>query len=166
MTDYFTERILDSVNLASYAEYCGLELKKSNQNYVALCPFHQEKTPSFTIFPDNKFKCFGCGEYGNVFGFAMKIHGGISFPQAKLRLADYAGICVEKRYNISNYSKPKSIISNQKDTSNEIRKMFISVSVLEDIIGDLGFDNCEKWGLVNALNNLYQSYNILESNAK
>ena len=43
----------------------GINLRKKGNNLVGLCPFHSEKTPSFTIFPDNRFKCFGCGKYGD-----------------------------------------------------------------------------------------------------
>ncbi len=57
-------------------------LKKSGKNYFGLCPFHSEKTPSFSVSPQKQiFHCFGCGAGGNVFSFLMKHHG-ISFPEA------------------------------------------------------------------------------------
>ena len=57
-------------------------LKKSGKNYLGLCPFHSEKTPSFSVSPQKQiFHCFGCGTGGNVFSFLMKHHG-ISFPEA------------------------------------------------------------------------------------
>jgi DNA primase len=57
-------------------------LKKTGLNYIGLCPFHSEKTPSFTVSPDKKiFHCFGCQAGGNVFSFIMK-NEGISFPEA------------------------------------------------------------------------------------
>ncbi len=57
-------------------------LKKSGRNYLGLCPFHSEKTPSFSVSPQKQiFHCFGCGAGGNVFSFLMKHHG-ISFPEA------------------------------------------------------------------------------------
>ncbi|PQP33698.1 DNA primase, partial [Desulfobacteraceae bacterium SEEP-SAG9] len=57
-------------------------LKKAGRNYVGLCPFHSEKTPSFTVSPEKQiFYCFGCGVGGNVFSFLMKQEG-ISFPEA------------------------------------------------------------------------------------
>ncbi|MDD4463239.1 MAG: DNA primase [Desulfobacterales bacterium] len=67
-------------------------LNKTGRNYVGLCPFHSEKTPSFTVSPDKQmFHCFGCGEGGNVFGFVMKYHA-ISFPEAVRQLAGRCGI--------------------------------------------------------------------------
>ena len=63
-------------------------LKRTGQNYVGLCPFHQEKTPSFTVSPAKQiFYCFGCGVGGNVFSFLMKIDN-ISFVDAVELLAE------------------------------------------------------------------------------
>ncbi len=67
-------------------------LKKAGKNYVGLCPFHSEKTPSFTVSTDKQiFYCFGCGTGGNVFSFLMK-HEGLAFPEAVRRLARRCGI--------------------------------------------------------------------------
>ncbi len=67
-------------------------LKKTGRNYLGLCPFHSEKTPSFSVSPQKQiFHCFGCGVGGNVFSFLMK-HNGISFPEAVKLVA--------KRYSI------------------------------------------------------------------
>ncbi len=67
-------------------------LKKTGKNYVGLCPFHSEKTPSFTVSPEKQiFYCFGCTEGGNVISFLMK-HGGISFPDAARSLARRYGV--------------------------------------------------------------------------
>lgn len=48
------------------------DLKRVGNKFVGLCPFHSEKTPSFTIFSDNKYRCFGCGEYGDAISFIQK----------------------------------------------------------------------------------------------
>jgi len=72
-------------------------LKKAGKNYVGLCPFHAEKTPSFTVSPQKQiFYCFGCGIGGNVFSFLMK-QDGVSFPEAVKILAQRFGIEVPAR---------------------------------------------------------------------
>jgi len=67
-------------------------LKKAGRNYKALCPFHQEKTPSFIVFPDSQhYHCFGCGVNGDVFGFIMQMEK-LAFPEALRLLAQRAGV--------------------------------------------------------------------------
>lgn len=69
-----------------------LQLKKSGKNYSACCPFHQEKTPSFTVSPDKQFyHCFGCGASGSALGFVME-YDHLNFPQAVELLAKQAGL--------------------------------------------------------------------------
>jgi len=84
---------VDIVELAS--EY--LTLKKAGRNFVGLCPFHQEKTPSFTLNREKQiFYCFGCGQGGNVITFLMKI-AGKTFPEAIKDLAQKAGVILPPR---------------------------------------------------------------------
>jgi DNA primase len=72
-------------------------LKKAGKNHIGLCPFHSEKTPSFTVSPDKQiFYCFGCGAGGNVFSFLMKQEG-LSFPEAVKRIAKRYGIDIPVR---------------------------------------------------------------------
>jgi DNA primase len=67
-------------------------LKKRGRNYLGLCPFHQEKSPSFTVSPDKQiWHCFGCGQGGNVFNFLMKIDN-LSFVEAVKQLAQEKNI--------------------------------------------------------------------------
>ena len=69
-----------------------LPLKKAGRNFAGLCPFHSEKTPSFMISPERQvFKCFGCGEAGDVFTFLEKIEGW-DFREALEELAERVGI--------------------------------------------------------------------------
>src|ERR1044071_5740746 len=69
-------------------------LKRAGSTYKALCPFHQEKTPSFTVNPSRQiFKCFGCGVGGSVFRF-VEIYEHLSFPEAVKKLAARVGIPV------------------------------------------------------------------------
>ncbi|VXC93605.1 DNA primase [Pseudomonas sp. 8Z] len=73
-----------------------IQLKKTGKNYSACCPFHKEKTPSFTVSPDKQFYyCFGCGAGGNALGFVMD-HDQLEFPQAIEELAKRAGMDVPR----------------------------------------------------------------------
>jgi DNA primase len=73
-----------------------LELKKAGANYKGLCPFHNEKTPSFMVSADKGiFKCFGCGGSGDIFTFVEKMEG-VDFPEALKILAEKAGVRLER----------------------------------------------------------------------
>ena len=74
-----------------------VQLKKSGANYFGLCPFHNEKTASFSVSPDKQiFHCFGCGAGGGVITFVMKAEG-LEFPDAVRYLADRAGMQVPEQ---------------------------------------------------------------------
>lgn len=73
-----------------------IELKKAGSNMMGLCPFHHEKTPSFSVSPDKQlYYCFGCGKGGGAFQFLTE-HDGYSFPEAVEYLAEKAGMEVPK----------------------------------------------------------------------
>lgn len=74
-----------------------VDLKRSGANHMGLCPFHSEKSPSFSVHAGRQFyHCFGCGVGGDVFSFLMQIEG-LAFPDAVRRLAERAGIELEER---------------------------------------------------------------------
>ena len=88
----------DLLNRSDIVEVVGsrIQLKKTGKNYSALCPFHKEKTPSFSVSPDKQFYyCFGCGAGGNALGFVMD-HDQLDFPQAVEELAKRAGMEVPR----------------------------------------------------------------------
>lgn len=84
-----------------------VQLKKSGKNYTACCPFHQEKTPSFTVSQEKQFYyCFGCGAGGNALGFIMD-HDHLEFPEAVEELASRAGVEVEREASSSGPRQPR-----------------------------------------------------------
>jgi DNA primase len=85
------QEVREATNIVDLVgQYVTLRLR--GHNYFGLCPFHEEKTPSFAVHPDRQiFRCFGCGKGGNVFGFLMEIEK-ISFIEAVRILAQKAGI--------------------------------------------------------------------------
>lgn len=88
------ERIRDANDIVEVIS-AYIPLKRAGGTFKALCPFHKEKTPSFTAHPQRQiFHCFGCGAGGDVFRFIMQYEG-LDFPGAARRLADRAGIRVE-----------------------------------------------------------------------
>lgn len=73
-----------------------VELRRQGRNLIGLCPFHQEKTPSFSVHPEGQFfHCFGCGVGGDVFRF-VQLREGLDFPEAVRRLARRAGVPEEE----------------------------------------------------------------------
>jgi len=91
--DDFIDQIRERTDLVELiGQY--VPLKKRGQNWIGLCPFHSERTPSFTVNPSRGiFKCFGCGKGGNVFVFLME-HQQLSFPQAVELLAARLGLAL------------------------------------------------------------------------
>jgi len=84
---------IDIIDLVS--EY--ITLKKAGRNHIGSCPFHKEKTPSFTVNAEKQiYHCFGCGEGGNAFSFLMKINS-MTFPEAVRHLAAKLGIPLPSR---------------------------------------------------------------------
>ncbi len=87
------------VDLADVIEEHGIHIRRVGSSAKACCPFHKEKTPSFNINADKGFyKCFGCGESGDVFTFLQKMDG-ISFAEAVQRLAERAGVTLHEHYD-------------------------------------------------------------------
>ncbi len=88
------ERIREATNIVDLVSE-HVRLKKRGRNFIGLCPFHSEKTPSFNVLEERGiFKCFGCGKGGDVFSFVMEVEG-LTFPEAIRKLAERAHIEIE-----------------------------------------------------------------------
>jgi DNA primase len=111
MIDHSTiERIFDAAQITEVVQEF-VSLKKRGVNYLGLCPFHNEKTPSFTVSPAKGiFKCFGCGKGGNAVNFIME-HEHLSYPESLRWLA--------KKYNIEIEEKEASAEEIQKQNERE-----------------------------------------------
>src|SRR3954462_10554961 len=91
--DSFKQDLLNRVDIVDVVSRY-VQLKKGGANYLGLCPFHGEKTPSFTVSPSKQFyHCFGCGAHGNAIGFQME-YGGMGYVDAVKELAAAVGMQV------------------------------------------------------------------------
>jgi len=120
--------ILDVVS-----DYVGL--KKAGANYLGLCPFHAEKTPSFTVNPvKGMFHCFGCGVGGDVVSFVMRMEG-LPFPEALRALARRVGVEIEDRPLTTREKR----FADERETLyqlHEIATRFYEKILLEDAAGE------------------------------
>ncbi|MBT6006011.1 MAG: DNA primase, partial [Prolixibacteraceae bacterium] len=115
MIDHATiERILDAAEISDVVSDF-VTLRKRGVNQLGLCPFHNEKTPSFTVSPAKGiFKCFGCGKGGNSVNFIME-HESLTYPEALKWLA--------KKYNIEVVEKEET--EEQKQLKDERESLMI-----------------------------------------
>jgi DNA primase len=115
MIDHSTiEKIFDAAQITDVVQEF-VSLKKRGVNYIGLCPFHNEKTPSFTVSPAKGiFKCFGCGKGGNAVNFIME-HEHLSYPEALRWLA--------KKYHIE--IEEKEVTAEELQKQNERESMLV-----------------------------------------
>jgi hypothetical protein len=129
-----------------YGNY--LKLKTSGKNLVGLCPFHDEKSPSFTISPDTKlFKCFGCSAGGGPVQFIYQLRGGSGSPMGKdfysvvIELADHVGVKIDDRKFKQNpeskiqHPKPNNV--PQPPATNVVRPPQFQVPEISELAGEI-----------------------------
>ncbi len=120
---YYSEDLIEEViSQNDIVDVIGeyVSLKKSGRNYMGLCPFHREKTPSFCVSMDKQiFKCFGCSEGGNVISFVMKVEN-LEFWDAIELLAERAHIDTE-RFEVKTYYNNK--MESKKDLKDTLFKI-------------------------------------------
>jgi DNA primase len=108
----FLDDLLERVDIVEVIDR-RVKLRKSGKNYTARCPFHEEKTPSFSVNPDKQFYyCFGCGAGGNALGFLMDYEN-LDFPRAVEALAGSAGLEVPREPARGGQDNPEREQSNK-----------------------------------------------------
>ena len=107
-----------------------VKLKKRGSNYLGLCPFHNEKTPSFTVSPAKElYKCFGCGKSGNTISFIME-HEKYSYVEALKWLANKYGIEIEETFQ-SNEQREQVQVAESLYIINAFAQQFFTQSLFE-----------------------------------
>lgn len=116
---YFIDDLKDRADLVRIIEpYAAL--KKKGANWMGCCPFHEEKTPSFSVSPSKGFyKCFGCGKGGNAFTFLMEMEG-LNFPEAIQRVAEMSGVTLPEPVDDQQFQKSKKKREEKKKVSDQI----------------------------------------------
>ncbi len=119
------EQIRDAVNITDVVgQY--VQLKKSGRNLFGLCPFHEERTPSFSVTEDKQiFHCFSCGRGGNVFKFIMEIES-LSFPEAVTRVAELGHVNID----LSNYADHASNEVAPNSQQQQLRQLYADAAAL------------------------------------
>ena len=132
----FKEQVRQAADLVSIVSET-VTLKRKGSRYWGCCPFHEEKTPSFTVDPaKGLFHCFGCGAGGDVFSYVMK-RDNLTFPEALKQLAGKYGIPVPER------AKTAREIAREKETrevleANELAARFFHSCLVNTQYGQLG----------------------------
>ena len=144
------EEIRDKIDIVDYIGQV-VKLKPAGRTFKGLCPFHNEKSPSFTVSPDRQtFKCFGCGEGGDIFSFYMKREG-VTFPEAIKDLAGYAGV------ELTDYQPPKDLEVKQHlyDINHSAAKLY-QFLLTQHKIGQKALDYLKNRGLSMTIINDFQ----------
>ena len=119
----FIDDLLSRVNIVDVVD-ARIRLKKAGKNHSACCPFHSEKTPSFTVSSDKQFYyCFGCGAKGNAIGFVME-YDHIDFPEAVELLAGTVGLEVPKEESTRFQQQQQKERANHYDLMNSASEFY------------------------------------------
>lgn len=109
----FIQELLNRVDVVDVVDK-SVPLKKAGANYSACCPFHNEKSPSFTVSPTKQFyHCFGCGAHGTAIGFLIEYQG-LSFVEAVHELAKMVGMIVPQETREENRPPQKEVVGLQE----------------------------------------------------
>lgn len=150
------------------AEIIGgyVQLKSAGRNMKGLCPFHGEKTPSFMVNPERgTWKCFGCGEGGDVFTFLEKIEG-LDFAEALEKLAKRAGIVLEKKFSGQKDKQKETLLAINEAAKDFYHKILLTHPVAQksrEYLKDRGLkvDDIKTFELGYAPNSWDSLFNML-----
>jgi len=124
-----------------------VSLKKSGKSYSGLCPFHKEKTPSFSVDPGKQlYHCFGCGEGGDIISFVEKIEN-MDFIEAVEFIANKAGY--KLKYNLTGTSKESGKVRNRLYEINELAKKYFQFILYNSKSGKVPLDYLKKRGFTD-----------------
>lgn len=113
----------------------SVKLRRAGVNWVGLCPFHNEKTPSFNVRPStNSYHCFGCGAGGNAFRFVME-HDGLTFMEAVKRLAEAAGIRIQEEVWDANAEKAARLRAQLVRVHKELAEWYHQLLLRHEMAG-------------------------------
>ncbi len=139
ITPYSIDKILSAARIEEVISDF-VALKKRGVNYVGLCPFHNEKTPSFSVSPSKGiYKCFGCGASGNVVKFLMD-HEKLSYPDALRWLAKKYNIIIEEIEDTEEIKKEKSEREKVLDVLQFAQKFFTNALLNTDEGKEVGLN--------------------------
>ncbi|WP_159446291.1 DNA primase [Desulfonispora thiosulfatigenes] len=149
MKGYIPQEIIDEITArADIVEVIKefIPLKKEGRNFKGLCPFHHEKTPSFTVSAEKQiFHCFGCGVGGNVYSFLMKMDN-ISFPESIKRLGEKTGVAIPET-EISASEKNKITKRERLFKINDLTSRFYHKILVDSKQGKLAREYLQKRGI-------------------
>ncbi len=131
----FVQELLSRIDIVDIISHY-LTLKQSGRNFVALCPFHPEKTPSFVVSPEKQiFKCFGCGVGGNAITFVQQYEN-LSFFEAVKRVAEIAGVELPREA----FSEDSSTVEVEEAGLKAARYFYSHYERVEDYLLERGVD--------------------------
>ncbi len=117
---YVIDDLKNRADLVRIIQPYAADLKKKGANWMACCPFHQEKTPSFSVNPSKGFyKCFGCGKGGTAFNFLMEMEG-LNFPEAVKRVAEISGVMLPEPVDDASYERSKKQREEKKQVADQV----------------------------------------------
>ncbi len=147
ISDDIIDQVKGRVDIADIVSH-HVSLTKAGQNLKGLCPFHQEKSPSFTVSPSKQiFHCFGCGAGGNVFTFLTRITGA-NFPEVVRDLARKVGIEIEEA---APHIASQAGSAKRVEQLNQAAAAWFSHNLRDDRAGVLGRDYLESRGISPAM---------------